>query len=70
MQENLYDMKMKLWAAIEQEREYEMWAREQERKSKEELSVMTTKIKAEKKEIKKVTSDLLVTEAQIDEMKA
>jgi hypothetical protein len=70
MQENLYDMKMKLRAAIEQEREYEMWAREQERKSKEELSVMNKKIKAEKKEIKKVTSDLLVTEAQIDEMKA
>jgi hypothetical protein len=70
MQENLYDMKMKLRAAIEQEREYEMWAREQERKGKEELSVMNKKIKAENKEIKKVTSDLLVTEAQIDEMKA
>lgn len=70
MQESLYDMKMKLRAAIEQEREYEMWAREQERKSKEELSVMNKKIKAEKKEIKKMTSDLLVTEAQIDEMKA
>jgi len=47
-----------------------MWAREQERKGKEELSVMNKKIKAENKEIKKVTSDLLVIEAQIDEMKA